>query len=271
MGIEQSVQCFRAAREFDEVSFQRFGECVEQTPSIPWCERFVSRFSPLVQHARDEFVRAYPDIHGAHDQVVCGAVFDIGELIRRDAVVLVAPAVHEFADGALNEARQVAGDVRGVFARQLYLTGKAEVVADENTRPGGNACGECFVVTVSQAEHPAVVFRVLFAQDFHQSEIALTVVAQAVGLGSDDEAVRSECALDLGDKFEVWDGRPCGRCARRRHELDFGAFYFLSSAVEAEVWMGAFCGCGLVVNKCDHGVLLSVGAPTSAGAGLFHD
>lgn len=271
MRIEQAVQRFGAAREFDEVAFQRFGERVEQTPRIPWCERFVSRFAPFVQHSRDELVRAHADIHGAHDQVVCGAVFDIGELIRRDARVLMVPAVHEFADGALNEARQITGDVRGVFARQLHLAGKAEVVADENTRPSGDACGECFVVAVSQSEHPAVVFSVLLAQDFHQSEIALTVVAQAVGLGSDDEAVRSECALDLGDKFEVRNGRPCGRRARRRHELDFGTFYFLSSAVEAEVWMGAFCGCGLVVNKCDHGVLLSVGAPTNAGAGLFHD
>ena len=81
----------------------------------------MSRFAPFAQHAGDELVWTHADIHGAHDEVVCGSVFDIRELLRRDAGVLVVPAGHEFADGALNEARQITGEVRGVFARQLYL------------------------------------------------------------------------------------------------------------------------------------------------------
>jgi len=45
--IEQAVQCLGAARQFDEVSFQRLGECVEKAPRITWRKCLVTRFAPI--------------------------------------------------------------------------------------------------------------------------------------------------------------------------------------------------------------------------------
>ncbi len=269
MGIEQAVEGFCPPGQFDEVAFQRLGEGVKQRPGVARCERLVARVAPFVENARDELVRAHADIHGAHHEVVRGAVFDLGEFVDREAGVLMMPAIHEFADGALDEARQVAGDVRGVLAGQLYLTGEAEVVADENARAGGDAGGEGFVVRVPQAEHPAVILSGFVTLNFHEAEVAQTVVAQAVGLGADDEAVAFECVLDLSDEFEVRERSPGGRGAGRGHELDFLAFDFLPSAMEAEIRTRAFDRWWLMVKNCDHDVLLSFGAREESPARVF--
>ena len=119
MRIEQAVQRFGAAREFDEIAFQRFSECVEKTPCIPWCECFVSRFAPFVQHARDEFVWTYPDVHGAHDQVVGtrDALMNYLHLLEREGKVTEVtsttdskPANDKPQDAPKNPAEKKAGE-----------------------------------------------------------------------------------------------------------------------------------------------------------------
>jgi len=43
----------------------------------------------------DQLIRANPDIGGAHDQIMCGAIFDLRDLVRHQARVLMMPAVHQ--------------------------------------------------------------------------------------------------------------------------------------------------------------------------------
>ena len=75
--------------------------------------------------------------------------------------------------------------------------------------------------------------------------------------GADDEAVGSECLLDLGDQFEVWDGRPGVRGARRRDTLNVPASDGACAAMEHEVRARTFGNGGrrLLIEKCDHEVV----------------
>lgn len=269
MGIEQAVKRLGAPGQFNEVTLQRFGKGVEQRPGIASRKGIVSRFAPLVEHAREQFVRADTDIHCPDDKVVRGTVVDFVEPVRGETGVLMVPAVHQFPDRALYELRQVTVDVSRVFAGQLHLAGKAEIVADEDARASGNSGGEGFVVRIPQAEDPAIILGGFLAQDFHEPKISGTVVGHAVGLGADRQAVRLQRALDLRDEFEVWDGRPGRRGPRRRYELDFLAFDLLRSAMEAEVRAGAF-GCGwCLVENSDHGGSPFYWAAVIFAAGLF--
>jgi len=69
----------------DEVAFQRLGEAVEERPRIARPERFVPGLAPFVEYARDQLVRTHPNIGGAHDEVMHGAILDPGEFADREA------------------------------------------------------------------------------------------------------------------------------------------------------------------------------------------
>ena len=71
---------------------------------------------------------------------------------------------------------EVADDEPGVFAGELDLATEREIVANEHTGSGDDAGGECFVVAVSQTEHPAIVIAGGLGVDFHQAEVALAFV-----------------------------------------------------------------------------------------------
>lgn len=51
--------------------------------------------------------------------------------------------------------------------------------------------------------------------DFHQTAITGTVMAEAVRLVANDEAVGSEGLLDMGHQRDVGDGSPCIGVPRR--------------------------------------------------------
>lgn len=267
MGVEQPVERFRAAGQFQKIALQCLGECIEQRPGVPRCEGIVARHSPLGKHTRHEFVRADAHVHRADDEVVRGAVFNPGEFVRREAGVLVMPPVHQFADRALHEARQIPGDMCGVLTGEFDLSRKCQIIANEDRGAGDNSGREGLVVAVPQAEDPAIVFIGFRAHHLHEPEIARAVVAEAVGLGADDEAVGLQGALDVGDQVEVRDGRPRRRAARRGDELNFLAFDFLRAAVEAQIWVGAFGGRRLIENS-DHGIFLSINCAAGDGRGL---
>ena len=90
MSVEQSMQCFRPARQDDEVALQRFGKRIEQRPHVAGCELLMAWLPPLVEHQRDVTVAAHADVEGADDQIVSRAVVEVGELVAADAFVVVA-------------------------------------------------------------------------------------------------------------------------------------------------------------------------------------
>ncbi len=104
MVVEQAVEGFRAAGEFGEVAFQRFGERIEEAPDVPGLESLMAWHTPFMQHQRDVPVGADTDIQGTDHKIVGRAVVEVGELVAGDATVLMVPALHQPAHGALNEA-----------------------------------------------------------------------------------------------------------------------------------------------------------------------
>ena len=165
--VEQAVQGFGAFGQLGEVAFQSFGERVEQAPHRALPERVVARVTPLLQHVRQLPCGADTDVQGAHDQVMRGAILQFGVFVSGDALVLMVPALHQPTHRTLNQLRQIPQDEPSVFAREFDLAAEAQVVTHKDAGPGGDAGWERLVVTVAQAEHPAVVLVGLAALDLH--------------------------------------------------------------------------------------------------------
>ena len=235
MVVEQAVQGFGAFGQLDEVAFEGFGERVEQAPHRALMERLMARVPPLLQHVRQLPGGADADVQGAHHQIVSGAVLQFGVFVAGDALILVVPALHQSAYRALHQLRQIPQDEPGVLAREFDLAAEAEVVANEDTGTGGDAGRERLVVTVAQAEHPAVVLVGLATLDLHQAEVAQAVVTQAVRLGADGETVTVDDAFHLADQFNVRNGCPGGRGSWRGCVDDLVTFGGFGTAVEDQV------------------------------------
>lgn len=183
--VQKPVKSFGPVRQFTEVSLERFGEAVEKAPDRPLLESFVPGFAPLPENGRDQAIAAHTGISGSDDQVVCVGIGDDSVFVGRDAGVLVVPLLNEPADGAFHKLRQVTADEPRVLSGELHLTGKAEVVTDENRRSGDDSRREGLVVGVSQPKHPAVVTAGRVRVNFHEPEVPLAVVRERVRLGSD--------------------------------------------------------------------------------------
>ena len=92
-----------------------------------------------------------------------------------------------------NQARKVTLNERGMFALDLDLAGKSEVVADEHLTAQNHRGGKPFVVTGAQAQDVGVIRgrRLGTApthfgrSDLEQAEIAATIGTQAVRLVDD--------------------------------------------------------------------------------------
>ena len=106
------------AQQLNQIALQRLGKGVEERPRIAQSEGLVALITPFVKHPGDELVRADPDIAGADDEIVHGAV----------------PGFHELAGGALYQAREVTADERRVFPDGFDLLRGRQVVTAESLR-----------------------------------------------------------------------------------------------------------------------------------------
>ena len=164
-----------------------------------------------------------------------GTVVDVGQLIGGEPGVLVMPATHQPAYGGLDEPRQIPGNEPGVFSGQLHLAAEAQVVTDEDLGTSGNARRERLIMTVTKAQHPAVILIGFAALDLHEAEVAGSVVAEAVGLIADDETVGPEGLFHMGHQSDMGDGRPCVGGPRRGDVHDLFAFDRPGSAMKEEI------------------------------------
>ena len=119
--VEQAVESFRAAGEFGEVAFQRLGERIEEAPDVPGLELIIARHTPFMQHQRDLPIGADADIQGTNHEIVGCTVVEVGEFVAGDAAVVMVPALHQPAHGALNEAGQITHDEPGVLTDEFDL------------------------------------------------------------------------------------------------------------------------------------------------------
>lgn len=68
MDVEQSMEGFRALRQFIQVPFlQGLGERVEQAPNVPLVKGIMPRFPPFMRDRRNEPVRAHAHVTGTND------------------------------------------------------------------------------------------------------------------------------------------------------------------------------------------------------------
>lgn len=75
--------------------------------------------TPFMQHQRDVPVGTNADSQSPHYKIVGRAVIEVGEFLAGDAAVLMVPALHQPAHGALNEAGQITHDEPSVLAGEL--------------------------------------------------------------------------------------------------------------------------------------------------------
>ena len=106
------------------------------------------------------------------------------------------------AEVALGEA--------GVLAAEFDLAGEGEVIAYEDLGPSDHGSWEGLVVTVSQADDPAVVAVVVAGDtDLKHAEVAGAIVADSMRLAAEVEASAGELFFDLGEQVLVGHGIPC--------------------------------------------------------------
>lgn len=112
-------------------------------------------------------------------------------------------------------------------------------------------------MAVPQAEHATVVVAGAFADDFHQAEVAHTVVSEAVRLDANLEVGGLQGIFDLLDEPMVRDGVP-GLSGFRGDDIGhLHAWHFVSAAMQAEFRLRAL---GWWFSKfLDHVLFLSIG------------
>ena len=171
-------------------------------------KHLVTRLPPFPQNSRDEAIGTNPDVTGPDDQIMGVGLIQRCGLVGGDALVLIVPLGHELPDGTAYQLRQIPHDEAGVFPGKLDLAAEGKVVTNKDAGPGDDAGGEGLVVAVAQSEHPAVVRADRSGLDFHQSEVTLSFVGEAVSPGADLELMGRQGLFNGGDKLAVRDGSP---------------------------------------------------------------
>jgi len=120
-----------------------------------------------------------------------------------------------------------------VFARDLDLPTKRQVVADEDSATGNDTSWYALVMAVSDADQPAVVvFLPTGFTDLDEAKVAGSFMAERVCAGPDVEALVPESCFDLFDQVAVWHWIPGFGVFRCRCAIDLVAIYDVSSTVE---------------------------------------
>jgi len=235
-GVAEAVEGFAAVGgDVGVASFVGFGDGVEERPRGARSEFPMGRFAPLLQDFGDLGGGDGAAVEGPDDEVVGFAVGEVLLLVGVDALIELDEAVPELPHGPAGEVAEVALGEAGVLAAEFDLAGEGEVVADEDLGPGDHGGREGFVVRVSDANDPAVVAVTVAGEfDFEDPEVAGALVAEGVGLATEDESSVAELFLDFGEQVPMRHGIPglgVGRC--RNGEEGF-AGDLLGSAVNEE-------------------------------------
>ena len=93
----------------------------------------------------------------------------------------VLPTFSELAHSSRGEVLEIAPRVPGVFAAELDLSRKGEVVADEDPGARNEAGRVALVVGISEADDPCVFGDVLTREPhLEDSEVARSIVAEGM-------------------------------------------------------------------------------------------
>jgi len=132
-------------RDRGHIALHGFGEAVVQGPSRPWGERLVARVMPLLTDGPDPGVGDDP-ASGDMDHRVVGLAVVHGALLQAlDEDALAVGLLVELAHAPVHHGRQVLQDAGGVLPADDILTGKRQVVADEDAVAIDQARGHALV------------------------------------------------------------------------------------------------------------------------------
>ena len=90
-------------------------------------------------------------------------------------------------------------------------------------------------MTVTEPQNPAIVFTGFLGVNFHQTEVALTIMTQRMGLGANAQVGGAQGLLDGRDELMMWDGTPALRVAGRGDFPDFIEFNMGGTAMKEEI------------------------------------
>lgn len=212
-----------------------FGDGVEEAPDVAFSELPVRWFAPLTENLRNLGGGDSAAVEGADDEVVRFVVGDALLLVGVDALIEFDEAVSEFADGPAGEVAEVSLGKAGVLAAEFNLAGEGEVVTHEDLSPGDHGSREGFVVTVSQADDPAVVGMLMTGElEFEEAEVAGAIMTEGVGLATELEAPVGELLFDLGEEVLVRHGIPSLGVGGSGDFVEVFAGDLLGSAMEQE-------------------------------------
>jgi len=211
------------------------GNRIEETPNIPRAELPVGGFSPFLEDFGDLDGSDGAAVEGADDEVVRFVVGDALLFVGVDALIELDEAVAQLSNGPAGEVAEVSLGKAGVLAAEFDLAGEGEVVTDEDLGAGDHGGREGLVVTVSQANDPAVVdVLVTGEQEFEETEVACAIVTEGVCLAAELEASVGELFLDFGEEVAVRHGIPGLGVGRSRDFVEVFAGDLLGSAMEQE-------------------------------------
>jgi hypothetical protein len=82
---------------------------------------------------------------------------------------------------------QIPVDEPGVFSCEFDFATEAQIITDQHLCPSNDASRENLVVAVPESKHPTVIVMGLLAVGLHETEIAMSVMREAVSLRADLE------------------------------------------------------------------------------------
>lgn len=247
------------------------GEGIEQTPSIPWMEVWILGVPPVPENLWDLGGGDSTAVRGLDDEVMGCGVGEPPVAIGIDAPVEVNEMSSQLSHRPSRELAEVSNSKPCVLAADLNQAGEGKVVADEDPRASHQASRESLVVRVAQSDDPAVVTvrGDSCLGNLQKAEVAMSAMADCMGLGKDAEARILELVLDFGDEVPVREREPRirGRWSldvEERSTLnDFAAAMKDHAVLGGRSWCRVLhCGkdvClprALFIDKMDHGVCL---------------
>lgn len=146
VAIHDTMKGLRALGQLIQVTLQHLGKGIEHRPRIARLELRVVWHMPLVNHLLDLGAGASTTPKGFDNQIVSLKTRQVMVAITREALLLQAPRIGQFANGARHHLWQIPKDMSGMFPPELNLTRKGKVVANKNIRTKRKRRWESFVM-----------------------------------------------------------------------------------------------------------------------------
>ena len=163
----------RALGQLIQVTLQHLGKGIEHRPRIARLELRVVWHMPLVNHLLDLGAGASTTPKGFDNQIVSLKTRQVMVAITREALLLQAPRIGQFANGARHHFWQIPKDVSGVFPPELNLPAKGEIVTNKHIRPERKRRGKSFVVRIAQPHDRTVLTGLIASANPKQTEVPI--------------------------------------------------------------------------------------------------